>query len=189
MSSPGQYLLRWRGQQSGPFSLTVIEQKLDEHVIGLSCEIRCDGQWITLEEFFATRDEQRRREAASQPIRINLATARPPGSPAPGLPAANSPAITALPPTRSTQGIVSEAGATLIPASAGRRRIVFAMLGIFLGFLGVHNFYAGYTRIGILQLVLTGLAALLGFNLIFTWVWALVEVLFVHTDSRGAPLA
>jgi TM2 domain-containing membrane protein YozV len=63
------------------------------------------------------------------------------------------------------------------------------MLGIFLGFLGVHNFYAGYTRIAILQVVLTGLAALLGFNLIITWVWALVEVLFVHTDPRGARLA
>lgn len=187
MYPANHYLLRWRGQQSGPFSLMVIEQKLDEHVIGLTCEIQSAGRWITLEEFFADRDEQRNREAVSHSVRIHHDPARssllspssaPVSGPATGL--SSSP--------QDASGRSAPAP-NAIPVPAGRRRIVFALLGIFFGFLGVHNFYAGNIRIGILQVALTGLAIFLGFNLIFTWVWALVEVLFVRTDSRGAPLS
>ena len=53
MSDSGQYVLRWRGRQSGPFSLDEINRKLDAHEIGLGHEIQCDDQWMSLEEFFA----------------------------------------------------------------------------------------------------------------------------------------
>lgn len=168
MYPPDHYLLRWRGQQSGPFPLAVIEHKLDEHKIGLTCEIQCSGHWITLDEFFTTRDEQRKRETVSQPVRTHHDL------------------VPSSLPSSLAASVVAPA---TIPVAASRRRIIFALLGIFLGFFGAHNFYAGYTRIGILQLVLTGLATLLGFNLIFTWLWALIEVLFVHNDSQGVPLS
>ena len=47
-----------------------------------------------------------------------------------------------------------------------KSKLVAGLLGIFLGGWGVHNFYLGYTKKGILQIVLTivtcGIAALWG---------------------------
>jgi hypothetical protein len=185
MYPPNHYFIRWRGQKSGPFPILVIEQKLDEHEIGLTCEIQYSGCWITLEEFFTAQDEQRKREAASQAIRVHPAPVQ--SSMPTTVPVLAS--ASTLSPALAVPDRLAPPESSDFPAAAGRRRIVFALLGIFFGYLGAHNFYVGYTRIGILQLVLTGLAILLGFNLIFTWIWALVEVLFVHADSRGAPLS
>jgi TM2 domain-containing membrane protein YozV len=48
-----------------------------------------------------------------------------------------------------------------------RSRVAAGLLGIFLGGLGVHRFYLGYTGIGVVQLLLTfatcGIASLWGF--------------------------
>ncbi|MCG7254329.1 MULTISPECIES: TM2 domain-containing protein [Corynebacterium] len=79
--------------------------------------------------------------------------------------------------------------------------VVAALLAFFLGGLGVHNFYLGYTTRGIVQIVLNGLGWLtvwffVGF---FLWVvlaiWVLVEFVMIlaragsyKTDVRGMPL-
>jgi TM2 domain-containing membrane protein YozV len=45
------------------------------------------------------------------------------------------------------------------------KRMIAALLAFFLGAFGVHKFYLGYTKAGVIQLVLslcTGLGALIG---------------------------
>lgn len=64
-----------------------------------------------------------------------------------------------------------------------RSRTTYIVLGIFLGFLGVHNFYAGYTGRAVGQLCLSVLTF---FSLsIISWIWAIVEICVVEKDSAG----
>lgn len=65
------------------------------------------------------------------------------------------------------------------------------LLGIFLGFLGVHNFYLGFKTKGIIQLVISLLGAILfGAGPIAIEIWALVEAVMYltgrkNTDAKG----
>ena len=70
---------------------------------------------------------------------------------------------------------------------APKARIAFIMLGIFLGALGAHNFYAGYVKRGILQLCLS--VATLGYAAVVSWIWAIVEVCTVDRDARDVSFA
>lgn len=71
--------------------------------------------------------------------------------------------------------------------SAHKRRLTFILLGVFLGSLGVHNFYAGYTKRGVAQLCITLLT--LGYASVVTWIWAVVEVCTVDRDSKNVIFA
>lgn len=64
-----------------------------------------------------------------------------------------------------------------------KSRTSYIVLGIFLGALGIHNFYAGYTGRAVGQLCLTVLT--LGYLAIVSWVWAIVEICIVEKDSTG----
>jgi TM2 domain-containing membrane protein YozV len=64
-----------------------------------------------------------------------------------------------------------------------KSRTAYIVLGIFLGALGVHNFYAGYVGRGVGQLCLTVLT--LGYLGIISWVWAIIEVCVVEKDGSG----
>ena len=85
--------------------------------------------------------------------------------------------------------------------SSSRNSIVAAVLAVFLGTLGVHNFYLGYQRRAKWQLGLTifGWATaivLIGFPFIFAvQIWAFVEFILILTksgpydsDGDGFPL-
>jgi TM2 domain-containing membrane protein YozV len=64
-----------------------------------------------------------------------------------------------------------------------RSRSTYIVLGIFLGFLGIHNFYAGYSGRGVGQLCLTVLT--IGYLGVISWIWAIIEICIVETDSAG----
>ncbi len=64
-----------------------------------------------------------------------------------------------------------------------RSRTTYIVLGIFLGALGIHNFYAGYTGRAVGQLCLSVLT--LFYLAIISWVWAIVEICIVEKDSAG----
>ena len=66
-------------------------------------------------------------------------------------------------------------------------RVTFVLLGIFLGSFGVHNFYAGYTKRGAIQLALTCLSVFSLATVI--WLWALVEVCVVSRDAEDRPMS
>ena len=68
-------------------------------------------------------------------------------------------------------------------ASTHKSRTSYIVLGIFLGALGIHNFYAGYTGRAVGQLCLTVLT--LGYLGIVSWIWAIIEICIVEKDSTG----
>ncbi len=78
-----------------------------------------------------------------------------------------------------------------IPQGAQKSKIAAGLLGIFLGCLGVHNFYLGYTGKAVAQLLLTVLSCgLLSFA---SWLWGLIEGILILTgsidkDAKGIPL-
>ncbi len=64
--------------------------------------------------------------------------------------------------------------------------LIYILLAFFLGTIGVHNFYAGFLKRGLIQLFLTVMSPLFLFlPLMFTSVWALLELLFKNTSSDG----
>jgi TM2 domain/Prokaryotic RING finger family 1 len=66
-----------------------------------------------------------------------------------------------------------------------KSRTTYIVLGIFLGALGIHNFFAGYTGRAVGQLCLTVLT--LGYLGIVSWIWAIVEICVLDRDSAGVP--
>jgi len=67
-----------------------------------------------------------------------------------------------------------------------KTRVIFVLLGIFLGALGVHNFYAGYVKKGAIQLCVTLLTCFYG--AIISWPWAIIEICMVNKDADGTEL-
>jgi TM2 domain-containing membrane protein YozV len=64
-----------------------------------------------------------------------------------------------------------------------KSRSTYIVLGIFLGALGIHNFYAGYTGRAVGQLCLSVLT--LGYLALVSWIWAIIEICLVTKDSSG----
>lgn len=69
-----------------------------------------------------------------------------------------------------------------------KSRMTAGLLGIFLGALGVHRFYLGYTSIGVLQILVTiATCGIGGF-------WGIIEGILIlggsgiKTDADGRPL-
>jgi hypothetical protein len=75
-------------------------------------------------------------------------------------------------------------GAVATPIYVPRRsRLTFILLGVLLGAFGGHNFYAGYTKRAVMQLLLTVLSCFFGG--VISWIWAIVEVCIVTQDDDG----
>lgn len=76
---------------------------------------------------------------------------------------------------------------------AAKSKIAAGLLGIFLGWAGVHNFYLGYTGKAVAQLLISVLSC---FTLSFaSAIWGLVEGILIltgsanfTTDANGVPL-
>ena len=74
---------------------------------------------------------------------------------------------------------------------SAKQWIIAVLLAFFLGTLGIHNFYMGYTMRGIIQLVLT----LTFIGAIVSAVWAFIEFILIlmrsgsyACDAQGRPL-
>ena len=72
------------------------------------------------------------------------------------------------------------------PRQARRSRVAYIVLAIFLGTLGIHNVYAGYTGTGLAQLLITLLTC--GIGSMAVWVWNIVEICTVTRDADGRPM-
>lgn len=75
-------------------------------------------------------------------------------------------------------------GQQTVPLS-DKSRVAYVLLGLFLGGLGVHNFYAGRTGAGVFQLLITLLTGWLIFPLGIVGLWVLIEICVVTTDGSG----
>ena len=72
-----------------------------------------------------------------------------------------------------------------------KSKVAAGLLGIFLGALGVHNFYLGYTSKGWAQLLITVLSC--GVLSVVSGIWGLVEGIqilagSITVDADGNPL-
>lgn len=68
--------------------------------------------------------------------------------------------------------------------------IIYIVLAFFFGALGLHNFYAGYWGRALSQLCLTLIAPwFLYIPLLFTAVWALLDLLFIGKGAKGVPFS
>lgn len=66
--------------------------------------------------------------------------------------------------------------------------IAYALLAAFLGSFGAHNFYAGYTKRAIVQLLMSLFSwVLLFIPLFIVNVWALLDLCLINKDARGVP--
>ena len=69
-----------------------------------------------------------------------------------------------------------------------KSKLVAGLLGILVGWAGVHRFYLGYTAIGVAQILVTFITCGMG------WVWGLIEGILIlvgstiTTDADGRPL-
>lgn len=78
-------------------------------------------------------------------------------------------------------------GAYLQPPQAVKYKYVAAVLALFLGFAGAHRFYLGFYKIGLAQIVFTGLTQ--GYGVL----WGFVEAVLlfaghINKDAKGRPL-
>lgn len=76
-----------------------------------------------------------------------------------------------------------------IDPSLQKSKLTAGLLGLFLGGLGVHNFYLGYNGKGIAQIALSFLSCgAIG------WAWGIIEGILIFcgkidTDANGIPLS
>ena len=88
-------------------------------------------------------------------------------------------------------------GFGLAPAGLGDRKSKLAagLLGIFLGGLGIHNFYLGYQKKALIQLLVCIIGGVLtcGIAAVAIEIWGLIEGIMIlsgniSVDGKGIPL-
>lgn len=83
-------------------------------------------------------------------------------------------------------------GISTVPVKSRKTAIILAFT---LGMFGAHNFYLGYTKEGVGQLMMGGLCGLmtLGIATICSWIWAICEGVALikgkmNKDANRLPL-
>ena len=79
------------------------------------------------------------------------------------------------------------------PAVAQKSKIAAGILGILLGGLGIHNFYLGYTKKAVIQLVISLAGSCVVIGPAVAGIWGLVEGIMIlvgtiNVDGKGVPL-
>ena len=69
--------------------------------------------------------------------------------------------------------------------SSNKSRTAYVLLGLFLGYLGIHNFFAGYTGKATAQLLISLIIGWLIVPLIVVAIWVLIEICTVAKDAQG----
>jgi hypothetical protein len=69
MSKETTYFVRWKGQQLGPYSRQVIEQKVRDHELSLAHEIEVDGRWRSLRGFLNLQAQAQEQERQKMHLR------------------------------------------------------------------------------------------------------------------------
>ena len=78
------------------------------------------------------------------------------------------------------------------PAANAKNKIIAGILALFLGNLGIHNFYLGYTKKALIQLLVSLLLSWTIIAPIIIFVWVVVEAIQIFMgnidDADGNPL-
>ena len=78
-------------------------------------------------------------------------------------------------------------------AQGSKSKIIAGVLGMYLGFLGVHNFYLGNTGKAVAQLLLGTIGSAVGIGPIISMIWGIIESVQilsgeVTVDGHGIPI-
>lgn len=87
-----------------------------------------------------------------------------------------------LPPAAPAQFYVNP-GATM-GGLERKDRIAYVLLAVLLG-IGIHNFYAGYKKNGLIQLLVSICTCFIFWPVM--WIWSVVEACTVTQDANGVP--
>jgi TM2 domain-containing membrane protein YozV len=117
-------------------------------------------------------------ETANRPAQDNAPASTPPPPQVAGTGVAPPPA----PPTRGVYAPLRPID-LFPPATPPKKRVVFVLLGIFLGMFGAHNFYAGYIKKAVIQLCISVLTCF--YAAIASWIWAIVEACTIKNTADG----
>ena len=84
---------------------------------------------------------------------------------------------------REAQRIVTGHRSRELGAKSG---IIYVLLAFFACVIGLHNFYAGYYKKGIVQIILTVISPFMMFvPLLIVAFWGMGEMLFVNKSANG----
>ena len=72
-------------------------------------------------------------------------------------------------------------------ANIPKKRSIYILLAVFLGGLGIHNFYAGYSGRGLAQLLILIFTGWLIIPAVAVGIWVLVEICSVTKDADNIP--
>ena len=81
-----------------------------------------------------------------------------------------------------------------VSSGGEKSKLAAGLLGIFLGTLGIHNFYLGYTKKAIIQVLLGTVGSLLLFiGPCVSGIWGLIDGIMIlsgkiSVDGKGIPL-
>lgn len=92
--------------------------------------------------------------------------------------------------------ICTHCGVALAPAvnpAECKSKLTAGLLAIFLGSLGIHNFYLGNTGKAVAQLLISLLGSCVVVGPMASGIWALIEGIMIftgkiNTDAKGIPL-
>ena len=161
------YYLLINGQRTGPYQAQDVQRMLRQGAIGYDTQFWKDGMftWETVgsqRHLFETSYQQPQYQ---QPMYQS-----PPMYQQPQANIYQQPAPMMVQPVMMV---------------SSKSRVAYILLGLFLGGLGVHNFYAGYTGKGVAQLLLTLLLFWTIVVPIAVTIWIIIEVCTVDRDAFG----
>jgi len=170
------YYLAVNGERTGPYEASDIQRMLKQNAIGYETLFWKDGMldWQSVgsqKHLFETSYQQPQQQAYQQPSFQQQGYQQPPFQ----QPQYQQPVQV------FQQPVVVQP----VMYAMQKSRLSYILLGLFLGGLGIHNFYAGYSGKGVTQLLLTLLLFWTIVVPIGVWIWIIVEICTVDTDAYG----
>lgn len=156
---------------SGEFTIAEVAQQWRDNAIMKEARyLHTCGQWKPLAPLIQPIVDQQDRDAAERERRVLI-------PPVQARPIARKPA----------PAVASVPNAALVKTQ--RTRGIYVALGLFLGCLGIHNFYAGYIAHGLAQAIATAVAvAIFPPLVIVVAIWVIIELFAVTKDAAGDSL-
>ena len=74
------------------------------------------------------------------------------------------------------------------PLPSTKSRGTYIILGLFLGGLGIHNFYAGRYAPGAIQLIIMLALGWFGIGIVIVGIWVLCELFAITEDGEGRQM-
>lgn len=99
------FLLRWKGVESGPFSIEEIRERLTDGEISRLHQVQVNGAWKLLDDFLELHPAEEREAALRREFETRLADERSRHADTEVLPADSEPPVFDVPATTRTSGL------------------------------------------------------------------------------------